>query len=458
MAFDIKNKEIEVIRALFAGGTQSYQAISKYCNVGDFSLNVYNGIYQIIDELYENADPDAHEQLDYRLFLEKFNQNFEVNAKTQSLIDEFYNSAFLAETNDYRWLEDLAKDVHAAAEIRRFSASLEVAKKKIENLEAPNEKDLESVVNGIYIPKPANTEEHQISMVEAILNRTEQYKENKLQKVVSTGFQSLDNFIQGIRSQAITVIAARAGQGKTALGLNLVFNYLKNDPTSKPWLFFSIEMSIEQIADRALCYMTQQHYRNGVLNNPATQKRFLDVLNTLVERDENGEPAFDKPRFEINDESKMDIKALRRAVQSFAIKHNGIGGILIDYIQYMKFDTRNNNRTEAIGDVMNELADICKTYDIPVLVLAQLGRGIESRKGEDAVPRLSDIRDSSSIENTASTVLAIVKENEVSATFHVLKNRLGNGGSGAPVLGKTTVDFNGRAYTFSDPENSYSEL
>ncbi len=220
---------------------------------------------------------------------------------------------------------------------------------------------------------------------------------------VPSGFYDLDSLTQGFQKSDLIIIAGRPSIGKTALGLNIAINIIKN--TKLPVLFFSLEMSKEQIIYRLLSMETnidQIRLRSGKLNQNDWLKlnKIFKILSKLP--------------FFINDTSYLSIQDLRSKIKTVIFEQNEIGLIIIDYLQLIQnSNIKIENRVQELSKITRSLKAIAREFDIPIIALSQLSRNVENRV--DKKPILSDLRESGSIEQDADLVLMLYKNQ----SYHV---------------------------------------
>lgn len=215
-----------------------------------------------------------------------------------------------------------------------------------------------------------------------------------------SGFISLDSYTDGFQKSELIIVAGRPSVGKTAFGLNLLLNVLKK--TRLPVLFFSLEMSAQQLMYRLLSMETrlnQNKFKTGLLNQEDWEKINL-VMRILG-----------KIPMHLYDNTHLSTLDIRRTLKNFDKTYPQIGLIVIDYLQLMEDPVlKNANRAQEISAITRELKNIAREFDVPIIALSQLSRTIESRM--DPKPMLSDLRDSGSIEQDADLVLMLYKNNQ----------------------------------------------
>ena len=216
---------------------------------------------------------------------------------------------------------------------------------------------------------------------------------------LASGFYDLDSLTQGFQKSDLIILAARPSIGKTALGLNITLNVIKN--SKLPVLFFSLEMSKEQIMYRLLSietHINQVRLRNGKLYKDDWVK-ILKVMKILAKL-----PIF------INDMADLSIQDIRSNVKTIMLKQNRIGLIIIDYLQLIQnLKSETENRVQELSKITRTLKNIAREFNIPIIALSQLSRNVENRI--DKIPVLADLRESGSIEQDADLVLMLSRNN-----------------------------------------------
>jgi replicative DNA helicase len=217
-------------------------------------------------------------------------------------------------------------------------------------------------------------------------------------KGISTGFSKFDEYTGGLHGGDLCIIAARPSMGKTALALNIAQHVaLKLKQTVA---VFSLEMSKESLLTRMLCAAARvdsQRFRAGYLS-PDERRKLSHSLHELVEA-----PLYidDTPGIHI-----MDMHAKLRRLQAEGRK---LGLVIVDYLQLMTGRGRFENRNQEVSALSRGLKLLAKELNVPMMVLSQLSRAVETRQG-DHRPQLSDLRESGSIEQDADVVGFIFRE------------------------------------------------
>ena len=205
----------------------------------------------------------------------------------------------------------------------------------------------------------------------------------------------LDTFTHGFQKSDLIIIAGRPSMGKTALSLNIVSNIMKH--SKLPILFFSLEMSKEQIMYRFLSMETninQMRLKSGKIykNEWIKLHKMIKILSKLP--------------FFIDDTFNLSPHDIKLKLKTIVFEQNQIGLIVIDYLQLMQDSKlKTENRAQELSKITRSLKTLAREFNIPIIALSQLSRSIEMRV--DKKPILSDLRESGSIEQDADLVLML---------------------------------------------------
>ncbi|HET8549907.1 MAG TPA: replicative DNA helicase [Bryobacteraceae bacterium] len=216
---------------------------------------------------------------------------------------------------------------------------------------------------------------------------------------LSTGYVRFDEKTAGLHGGELIILAGRPSMGKTALGLNIAQYIATNRHHPQTVAVFSLEMSKESLLTRMMCAsarVDQQRFRAGYLNQDE-RSRLQNAAFELIQA-----PLFidDTPGITL-----MDIHAKLRRLRA----ENGLGLVVIDYLQLMSSRGRAENRNQEVSAISRGLKLLSKELNVPFLVLSQLSRAPETRPG-DHKPQMSDLRESGSIEQDADVVMFIYRE------------------------------------------------
>jgi replicative DNA helicase len=217
---------------------------------------------------------------------------------------------------------------------------------------------------------------------------------------IPTGFKSLDDILGGFQKSDLIIIAARPSVGKTALALDIARRTATDHST--PVGIFSLEMSADQLVDRIVAAQSRTDaslIRKGVRNQQGTWREdiFKNIRDALD--DLSRTPIF------IDDQPGNTILKMRSAARKLKIE-KGLKLLVVDYLQLMApTQARHNDSTvQQVTEISRGLKHLARELNIPVIALSQLSRDIEKRGGK---PKLSDLRDSGSIEQDADLVMFI---------------------------------------------------
>jgi replicative DNA helicase len=213
---------------------------------------------------------------------------------------------------------------------------------------------------------------------------------------LETGYKSLDLILQGLQPSSMTIVGARPGTGKTAFALGILIHV--GAVVKRPALFFSLEMSRQELAERILASTARidsSKLRTGDLSD-ADWNRAHDAFGYLqsakVFIDDN--PAL----------TVMDVRARARRIRQ---QNGDLGVVIIDYLQLMSSRGRSENRQVEVSDMSRSLKILARELQCPVIALSQLSRKLEDRA--DKRPMMSDLRESGSLEQDADVVLFIFR-------------------------------------------------
>ncbi|TSC95629.1 MAG: replicative DNA helicase [Parcubacteria group bacterium Athens1014_10] len=244
---------------------------------------------------------------------------------------------------------------------------------------------------------------------------------------LSTGFNDLDNMLAGFQKSDLIILASRPSAGKTSLALNFARNIaVKN---KKIVGIFSLEMSKEQLVDRLICSeagIDLWKMRTGKLSHREDSNDFTHLGKAFGVLGETLIYIDDSPSATI-----LEISTKARRLKS----EHGLDFIVIDYLQLMQGRASIENRVLEVAEISRGLKAIARELDIPVLALSQLSRAVESR--HPPIPKLSDLRESGSIEQDSDVVMFIYREAMYKkdtprrhiADIHIAKHRNGPTGT-----------------------------
>lgn len=298
-------------------------------------------------------------------------------------------------THAFRNYEQVIKEHHAVELARNQAKEFIEITKEINDIEMLNE----------YLRKVTDLEVGTVSDQETfkrkVLKRVQEHYESPEKGLsgIDTGFRTTNSWTDGWQNGELIIIAGRPSMGKTAFALNSLLRGCINDSGIFA-TFFSIEMSEGMVIDRLIANVARVNVNKMRNPNKAFNKddwskhsNALGILESL--------------NIDLRNERTVpDIRAVvRKNMNQYPDKNHVIA---IDYLTLMKSLSQSGNRTYDIEEIIVGLKDIAKQLDIPVIVLSQLSRGVESR--DDKRPNMGDLRDSGAIEQAADLVVMLYRD------------------------------------------------
>jgi len=419
----------------------------------DFYKNGHVKIFETILELYDRNEPIDLLTLSNRLE----EKNVLETTGGRSYLAELINTVPTSSN-----IVNYAHIVHRKATRRR----LLVASQEITRLSYQEEmEDIERIldeaqqhlfgVSQIYFKQS-------FSPIRGVLaeafDRIDELHKNKGQlRGVPTGFKILDNLLAGLQKSDLIIVAARPSVGKTSFVMDIIRHIGVKQKI--PVGMFSLEMSKEQLVDRMLCAEANVDLwkmRTGKLSDRPEDDDFPRIghaIGTLSEA-----PIF------IDDTPNINIMQIRTKARRLQAEH-GLGLIVIDYLQLMESSTKgdSDNRVQEVAAITRGLKGIARELNVPVIALSQLSRVVEQSK--PAIPKLSHLRESGSIEQDADVVLFIYRKSADRnyrledippderhiAEIHIAKHRNGPTGLVKLAFNENYVSFRNLDTTFTPP-------
>ena len=362
-----------------------------------FYASKHKTIYEGMLSLFSKGDPIDLVTLSGRL-------------KEKKQLEQVGGSAYLSEL-----VENVASPTSAThyAQIikaKHMLRSLIEAADHIGNLGFEEHRDIEEVLEEAQSKVFAVTNSPTMRKFSAIgesLNeaweRLEMLQKHKdAMRGVPTGFTELDSLLSGLQKSDLVILAARPSMGKTSLALDIARQAAIQH--NVPVGVFSLEMSTQQLVDRMLAAEAKVNswkLRTGRINADEDYERLHDAIDKLSEA-----PIY------IDDKSSNTVLAMRSVARRLKTEKD-LGLIIVDYLQLITpTSTRaSDSMVQQVTEISRALKGMAREIDVPVLALSQLSRAVEQRRGR---PRLSDLRDSGSIEQDADVVMFIHREDKMS--------------------------------------------
>ncbi len=366
--------------------------VYEFVDSKDFYDKRHQTIFSAMTSLYEK-----HKPVDFSTLNEEL--------KKKSELDAVGGMSYLTELSNY-----VPTAAHAAA-YAEIVASKAMRRRLIKASGDISELGYDEDIDIKEILEKAETELFSVSdqslkqdliSLESILtdsfDRIEELHRNKgMLRGTTTGYRDLDNMTAGLQRSDLIVLAARPAMGKTTLVTNLAYNVATI--AKQPVLFFSLEMSKEQLVDRMLADASgvdAWNIRTGNLSDDDFSK-LSEAMGEMAEA-----PIF------IDDTPGLSVLEMRTKARR-AAHDQPIGLIVVDYLQLMQASNRSDgNRVQEVSEISRGLKLIARELNVPVLALSQLSRSVESRNPQ--IPQLADLRESGSIEQDADIVMFIYRE------------------------------------------------
>ena len=213
---------------------------------------------------------------------------------------------------------------------------------------------------------------------------------------LETGYKSLDLILQGLQPSSMTIIGARPGTGKTAFALGILIHV--GAVVQRPALYFSLEMSRQELAERILASTARidsSKLRTGDLSD-ADWNRAHEAFGYLQ-----------SAKVFIDDNPSLTVMDVRSRARRIKQQNGDLGVVIVDYLQLMSSRGRSENRQVEVSDMSRSLKILARELQTPVIALSQLSRKLEERA--DKRPVMSDLRESGSLEQDADVVLFLFR-------------------------------------------------
>ena len=262
---------------------------------------------------------------------------------------------------------------------------------------------------------------------------------------ISTGYYDLNDITSGLQKSELIVIAARPSMGKSSLVLNIAEH--AGTKEKKPTLIFSMEMSAQQVAQNMLCSKAKidaHLLRTGKLDD----SQFSNLSLAMGDLSES--------EIYIDDTPGLGLLELRAKARRLKLQHN-IQMIIVDYLQLMEA-RKAENRQQEISSISRGLKALARELEVPVIAVSQLNRSVETREGH--TPRMSDLRESGSIEQDADVIILLHREDYYDPTkrpgevdLNIAKQRNGPTGKVKLTFRREILRFENYQHNTSSDEN-----
>lgn len=406
----------------------------------DFYNPTHQRIYEAILELYEKHQPIDIVSVANRL-------------KEKKLLNDTGGSSYLA---------DLTNKVTTASHVSHYAQIVKEKKILRDLIQASAEitegaldgsDDVEELLDTIEQKVLAISQKslpqnfiHVKDELKSAYERIEMLNQSKgALRGVPTGFTKLDNILSGLQKSDLIILGARPSLGKTTLAMDIARHAATK--SGLPVGIFSLEMSREQVIDRLISS------ESGVpLWKLRTGRITEDVEFQMIQ---GGLDRLATANIFIDDTPSPNILQMRSMARRLQVEH-GLGLLVIDYLQLVTPRTKSDNIVQQVTEISRGLKALAREINVPVLALSQLSRDVDKR--DHKVPKLSDLRESGSIEQDADVVLFIYRkdrdridvppEEQNVAQLIVAKHRNGP-------LGTVDILFDPDRVTFKNVETRY---
>ncbi len=439
-------QNVEAERSVLGALMLDKDSIIKVANlirIGDFYKDDHNMIYEAMVELYEQREPIDLLSLSNRL---------EEKGQLEKVGGSSYLTSLVNSVPSSSNITHYAKVVQKKSTLRKLintaSEIVELGYKEAEDVE----KILDEAEQKLFGVSQKYIKQDFVpikSILEAAFDRIDElHKGDHKLRGIPSGFPDLDNILAGFQKSDLVILAARPSIGKTSLALDLARQVAVQQKV--PVGIFSLEMSSDQLIDRMLSAQSGVdlwRLRTGRLKSGDTDddfQRIGEAMGILSEA-----PIF------IDDAGSANVMEMRTMARRLQAEHN-VGLIIIDYLQLMEGRSGGDSRVNEISEISRALKQLARELNIPIIALSQLSRAVESRSPQ--IPKLSDLRESGSIEQDADIVMFLYREdrekpdtpNKNIVEVHIAKHRNG------PV-GRISMYFNEGVTSFKSLERARTE-
>lgn len=363
---------------------------SEYLTKDSFFKLSHGMLFNIMQDLSDKGDPidpvsvksaldsiGQFEQVGGMAFLASL-----INAVPTSAHIEHYSKVVAEKSRARKVIEDLSQSI----------SNVYDGKIDLNEILSQTEQNLSTI---------SNEQKKGFRTIIDVIDSTQSILDERSQKVgdvtgTSTGFTDFDQITTGLHEDNLIIIAARPAMGKTAFALNIAQNVAKN--SDKAVAIFSLEMGAESLVERMLSaegLIPSHHVRTGNLSE-SEWRRMISAQERLA-----------RGKIFIDDTAGIRISEIRSKAKRLAQENDGLGLIVIDYLQLIEGRGR-ENRQQEVSEISRQLKIIAKELKVPVIALSQLSRGVDQRNNKR--PILSDLRESGSIEQDADIVAFLYRE------------------------------------------------
>lgn len=418
--------------------------IADFVSPKDFYKESHKEIFEAILALYDKREP--LDILSITNKLEEMNKLDQIGGASYltSLVNCVPTSSHVAHYAKITQKKSLLRNLISAA-----SNIAEMGYNETEDIDELLDKAQQAIF-GISQNYSLDSFTHVKPILEEAFDRIDEiHKESGKLRGIPTGFAKLDNKLAGLQKANLVILAARPSIGKTTLALDIARHVAVEEKV--PVGIFSLEMSKDEIIDKLMCAQGQVSLwklRTGKLSSEGDDNDFARISHAMANLSES--PIY------IDDSASsnvMQMRTMARRLQS----EKGLGLLIVDYLQLMQGNGRAESRTQEVSEISRSLKSLARELNIPIIALSQLSRAIETRGG-DQLPRLSDLRESGSIEQDADLVAFIHREDKIkkdSAKKNIAKIIIAKHRNGP--VGEVELYFDQESVSFKNLDSKYED-
>ncbi|MCH7552224.1 replicative DNA helicase [Patescibacteria group bacterium] len=414
----------------------AFLKVGDFLESRDFYKRTHQQIYLAMEELFEKGDPIDILSLAARLKEKKQLEDVGGNVYLTELVNSVPTAAHVMAYAKIVQKKRILRDL--------ISVSQEIGTMGYDEAE---DTDIlldkaEASIFAIAQKSLSKNFTHVKDDLEGAFERIDRLSKNeKGTRGVPIGFSNLDNILSGLQNSDLIILASRPSMGKSALAMDIARRVSMHH--NVPVGVFSLEMSKDQVIDRLIASQAGVDLwklRTGKLSSQGDDNDFARIQEAMGVLSEAPLYIEDSPM-----QSMLKMRAMARRLQA----NKGLGLLIIDYLQLIEPRNAQSNIVQQISEISRSLKGLARELNIPVLALSQLSRAVEQRTPQR--PRLSDLRESGSLEQDADVVLFIYREdryradptNQGIAEIIIAKHRNG------PV-GSVKLHFDEKTVSFSD--------
>ncbi|RTL06198.1 replicative DNA helicase [Candidatus Dependentiae bacterium] len=373
---------------------ESYELAAQTISPEDFMVSEHKAIFQKLGQICDRGI-----EFDIMVLYNEFNGVSYFDIFKEILFGAQSSMGFNYHTVNTQYYVDQVKN--NAQRRKLITLGQELIIKNVQ----PNTKidevvdTITAAVSGIFTTKEKEIKQSK-EISDEVIDQIKKMRENPSGVTgIPTGFTSIDYHLSGLHKTDLIILAARPARGKSSFALQIAKNVALYSKT--PVMFFSLEMGADQLMQRIIASESRV---------PLNQMRSGQISDIEMEAILTAKEVISNIPIYFNDKGSVTVKDIRRHLKahnnSSIGKDNPIGLVVIDYLQLMAMGNR-DNMVQAVAEISRGLKLLAKDFNVPVIALSQLSRGVESRGGE---PKLSDLRDSGAIEQDADIVCFLHSE------------------------------------------------